>query len=210
MRSAPVGPAAVGLGPPRTPPPWSPAIGPLRVLTEQLDTQRQLGRVIGCWLVAAVLALAIRQPWALLLLVVPVCAGLLLGRVLPQDGLPGRGIRLAHPAPVDAPRRRRAGWWPYAVGSAAALPLLALLVFAAATNLTPVGWAPGGSSALMLATTFTMASRRGRKRLAAWERESGVQVLVPVVGWRSPARGGYYLTPAPPSPAASSSHRTPG
>ncbi len=188
--------AAFGLGPPRTPPPWSEGVGPLRALDEQLESQRRALLVLGGWLLLTVAAVAVRQPWVLVLPVVGCGAGVLLAKSVRHDAVPWRSLSLARPAPADVPRRHRAWWWPYAVGSAVAVPLCALILLAgAAVEASPVGWVPGLSA---LAVTVTMqypGLRRGRERLAAWEQEHGVQVLVPVVRGRSPARGGYYLAP---------------
>jgi hypothetical protein len=187
--------ATFGMPPPRTPPPWSPTMGPLRVYAEQLEVQRAVLRVLSVWLAAAVLAVVVQHPWTLVLPVVAGGAGLLLARVVPHDGLPWRSIMLAREAPGGVPLRRRARWWPYIVGSAAGLTLFTVVLVATVADVSPVRWAPALSTAVILLLGDYPVFLRAQRRLAAWEQQHGARVLVPVVGWRSPARGGCYLLP---------------
>jgi hypothetical protein len=185
---------AVGAAPPPawTPPPWSPATGPLRPLAEQLENQQRSVLLSVGWVLVAALVLAPSKPWVPGLLAGVGGLGLLLGRTMSGDGLRWGAIQLARQAPVDVPVRARHPWWPWIRGSLPAVPLLGLAANAAEDN---VVWVlPALTGPLLIVAAQSQVIRRARERLASWEREHGLRVLTPV-GWRNPARGGYYVAP---------------
>ncbi len=190
--------AAVGLlPPPRRPPPWSSAVGPLLVLREEVEAQRQASLVAGGWMVAVLLVLSSREPLLLVVGVGLAASGLLIGRLVKSDGLRWRAIELARPAPADVPLRRRRLGWAWLVGTAGAVGPLAVMVLVqrAIDGGVHVGRGVVAlAGPLVIVAAALPTARRARERLAAWEREHGVRVLVPRAGRRSPARGGYYVT----------------
>ena len=182
-----------GVARPRTPPEWSPRVGALVPLAEQLVVGRRAAGLAAVGLLVVALLLAPGQLWLPAALLVVGGAGLLLGRAIAPDVLPRRAVSLARPVAADVPRRRasRAAGWS-AAAAVVALPVV--LALALSPAYTPFAAAPAVSGPLVMATGWWRGWRRASAQLAEWERERGVEVLAPV-GLRNPARGGLYVAP---------------